>query len=294
MERTPEYALEAGIAVWTADNQDIVRCALQLSEETTALGLVDTSQNSFMGIVPTEVFGPDGNLVHECFLNINHQAWGYFRIIIKSTSHFEVIAPRLTIFKNQILLSQKEALDYINMLASSLDDLYLLEEHLEKSEIQEAEKLLVKMIVEYHEAVKHELISIKEYIANFPGKMYIQSTNSEDKQYIDEIPNRYDLALQHPENWHIEFFDGFGTTEQEDKEFRERLSEFQKLENHYACRLYLAQKIVKELGFRLTVLTDSTTPEPDISGEVLRDDAMKLTLVRPVMHCIGMRIEHDY
>jgi len=294
MERTPEYALEAGIAVWTADNQDIVRCALQLAEETTALGLVDTSQNSFMGIVPTEVFGPDGNLVHECFLNINHMAWGYFRIIVKSTSHFEVISPRLTTFKNQIFLSQKEVLDFIKDLAASLDDLYLIEELLEKKEIREAEKLLEKMLVGYHEAVKHELISIKEYIANFPGKMYIQSTNSEDKQYIDEIPNRYDLALQHPENWHIEFFDGFGTTEQEDKEFRERLSEFQKLENHYACRLYLAQKIIKELGFRLTVLTDSTTPEPDISGEVLRDDAMKLTLVRPVMHCIGMRIEHDY
>ena len=294
MERTPEYALEAGIAVWTADNQDIVRCALQLAEETTALGLVDTSQNSFMGIVPTEVFGPDGNLVHECFLNINHMAWGYFRIIVKSTSHFEVISPRLTTFKNQIFLSQKEVLDFIKDLAASLDDLYLIEELLEKKEIREAEKLLEKMLVGYHEAVKHELISIKEYIANFPGKMYIQSTNSEDKQYIDEIPNRYDLALQHPENWHIEFFDGFGTTEQEDKEFRERLSEFQKLENHYACRLYLAQKIIKELGFRLTVLTDSTKPEPDISGEVLRDDAMKLTLVRPVMHCIGMRIEHDY
>ena len=294
MERTPEYALEAGIAVWTADNQDIVKCALELAGLTTNLGLVDTNQNSFMGIVPTEVFGPDGNLVHECFLNINHQAWGYFRIIIKSLSHFEVIAPRLTIFKNSLLLSQKEASDFINMLASSLDDLYLLEEHLEKSEIQEAEKLLVKMIVEYHEEVKHELISIKEYIANFPGKMYIQSTNSDDKQYIDEIPNRYDLALQHPENWHIEFFEGFGTTEQEDKQFRERLVEFQKLENHYACRLYLAQKIVKELGFRLTVLTDSTPPEPDVSGEVLRDEAMKLTLVRPVMHCIGMRIEHDY
>jgi hypothetical protein len=27
---------------------------------------------------------------------------------------------------------------------------------------------------------------------------------------------------------------------------------------------------------------------------VLKDDAMKLTLVRPVMHCIGMRVEHDY
>ena len=294
MEKTPEYALEAGIAVWTADNQDVVKCALELASETTSLGLVDTNQNSFMGIVPTEVFGPDGNLIHECFLNINHMAWGYFRIIVKSTSHFELIAPRLTTFKNQIFLSQQEVLDFIKDLAASLDDLYSIEELLEKEEIREAEKLLEKMLVGYHEAVKHELISIKEYIANFPGKMYIQSTNSEDKQYIDEIPNRYDLALQHPENWHIEFFDGFGTTEQEDKEFRERLSEFQKLENHYACRLYLAQKIVKELGFRLTVLTDSTSPEPDVSGEVLKDDAMKLTLVRPVMHCIGMRVEHDY
>jgi len=294
MEKTPEYALEAGIAVWTADNKDVVKCALELAAVTTDLGLVDTNQNSFMGIVPTEVFGPDGNLVHECFLNINHQAWGYFRIIIRSTSHFEVISPRLTTFKNQILLSQQEVSDFIKELASSLDNLYLLEELLDKKEIRDAEKLLEKMLVEYHEAVKHELISIKEYIANFPGKMYILSTNSDDKQYIDEIPNRYDLALQHPENWHIDFFEGFGTAKQEDKEFRERLSEFQKLENHYACRLYLAQKIVKEKSLRLSVLTDSEYPEPDISGEVLVDEAMNLTLVRPVMHCIGMRIEHDY
>jgi hypothetical protein len=218
-------------------------------------------------------------------------AWGYFRIIVKSTSHFELIAPRLTTFKNQIFLSQQEVLDFIKDLAASLDDLYSIEELLEKEEIREAEKLLEKMLVGYHEAVKHELISIKEYIANFPGKMYIQSTNSEDKQYIDEIPNRYDLALQHPENWHIEFFDGFGTAEQEDKEFRERLSEFQKLENHYACRLYLAQKIVLECKHRLTVLTDSEAPEPDTSGEVLYEEGLGLALVRPVMHCIGMRID---
>ena len=294
MEKTPEYALEAGIAVWTADNQDVVKCALELASETTSLGLVDKNQNSFMGIVPTEVFGPDGNLIHECFLNINHMAWGYFRIIVKSTSHFQLIAPRLTTFKNQIFLSQQEVLDFIKDLAASLDDLYSIEELLEKEEIREAEKLLEKMLVGYHEAVKHELISIKEYIANFPGKMYILSTNSDDKQYIDEIPNRYDLALQHPENWHIDFFEGFGTAKQEDKEFRERLTEFQKLENHYACRLYLAQKIVKERSLRLSVLTDSEYPEPDISGEVLVDEAMNLTLVRPVMHCIGMRIEHDY
>ena len=184
MERTPEYALEAGIAVWTSDNQDIVKCALQLATETTSLGLVDINQNPFMQIVPTEVFGPDGNLVHECFLNINHQAWGYFRIIIRSTSHFELIAPRLTTFKNTIFLSQKEAQDFIEELAASLDVLYLIEEYIEENKIRDAEKLLEGMIVLYHESVKQELISIKEYIANFPGKMYIQSTNSEDKQYI--------------------------------------------------------------------------------------------------------------
>ena len=85
-------------------------------------------------------------------------AWGYFRIIIKSISHFEVISPRLTTFKNRILLSQQEALDFIKDLASSLDDLYTIEELLEKEEIRDAEKLLEKMLVGYHEAVKHELI----------------------------------------------------------------------------------------------------------------------------------------
>ena len=97
--------------------------------------------------------------------------------------------------------------------------MYALELLLEKEEIREAEKLLENMLIEYHEAVKHELISIKEYIANFPGKMYIQSTNSEDKQYIDEIPNRYDLALQHPENWHIEFFEGLALQNKKIKNF---------------------------------------------------------------------------
>ncbi len=37
MEKTPEYALEAGIAVWTADNQDIVKCALELATELLIL-----------------------------------------------------------------------------------------------------------------------------------------------------------------------------------------------------------------------------------------------------------------
>ena len=64
--KTPEYALEAAIAVWVKDNQDLVRCAIRLGAETTSLGLVDAEANSFMQIVPTEIFGKDGNLVHEC------------------------------------------------------------------------------------------------------------------------------------------------------------------------------------------------------------------------------------
>jgi len=46
MEKTPEYALEAGIAVWVEDNQELVNCALRLGNETTSLGLVDTNENA--------------------------------------------------------------------------------------------------------------------------------------------------------------------------------------------------------------------------------------------------------
>lgn len=67
MNKTPEYALEAGIAVWASDNKELVQCAIELGKETTKLGLVEESQNIFMQIVPTDVFGPDGNLIHECF-----------------------------------------------------------------------------------------------------------------------------------------------------------------------------------------------------------------------------------
>ena len=88
MEKTPEYALEAGIAIWVEDNQDIVRCAMRLGTETTSLGLVDTEQNSFMQIIPTDVFGSNGNLIHECFLNINHQSWGYYKIVIEDLFKF--------------------------------------------------------------------------------------------------------------------------------------------------------------------------------------------------------------
>ena len=88
MEKTPEYALEAGIAIWTKDNQEIVKCAIRLGAETTSLGLCDTEINSFVQIVPTELFGSDGNLIHECFLNINHQAWGYYKIIIEDLYKF--------------------------------------------------------------------------------------------------------------------------------------------------------------------------------------------------------------
>ena len=38
--KTPEYALEAAIAVWVKDNQELVKCAIRLGAETTSLGLV--------------------------------------------------------------------------------------------------------------------------------------------------------------------------------------------------------------------------------------------------------------
>ena len=142
--KTPEYALEAAIAVWVKDNQDIVRCAIRLGAETTSLGLVDDNVNSFMQIVPTEIFGKDGNLVHECFLNINHPAWGYYRIIIENESKFKVIEPRL--IKNTksptILFSEVEVVDYVKNLASVLDAHYEMFDAGEAKDFDKVEKIL--------------------------------------------------------------------------------------------------------------------------------------------------------
>jgi hypothetical protein len=49
---------------------------------------------------------------------------------------------------------------------------------------------------------------------------------------------------------------------------------------------------IKDAGFKLIVHTDSVDPETDLTGEVLRDDALNLTLVRPVIHATKLEIQN--
>ena len=59
------------------------------------------------------------------------------------------------------------------------------------------------------------------------------------------------------------------------------LYSFLKKENHYSSLLYLAQKLIKESGFKVFVDEE----------EVLYDDKMKLTLVRPVLNAKELKID---
>jgi hypothetical protein len=68
------------------------------------------------------------------------------------------------------------------------------------------------------------------------------------------------------------------------------LKAFFVLENKSASLLYLYQKLIKDAGFRLIVHTDSVKSEADFTDEVMRDEAMKLTLVRPVIHATKLEI----
>ena len=63
-----------------------------------------------MQIIPTDVFGSNGNLIHECFLNINHQSWGYYKIVIEDLFKFRIIEPKLarTHDTDIILISEEE------------------------------------------------------------------------------------------------------------------------------------------------------------------------------------------
>ncbi len=288
--KTPEYALEAAIAVWVKDNQDTVRCAIRLGAETTSLGLVDSDVNSFMQIVPTEIFGKDGNLVHECFLNINHPAWGYYRIIIENESKFKVIEPRL--IKNSksptILFSELEVIEYVKNLASVLDKHYEMHDAGENEDYGKVEQILNDMLKQYHKDTESPMLEIKNIIDSYKGEIGIKATNDDEVvQPVKTVKSRYDLALLHPENWVVTKSDGINGQSW----LSSWLKNFQVQENKAASLLYFAQKIVVDyLGLRLLVHTDSVEPETDLTAEVLRDEAMNLALVRPVIHATRFEI----
>lgn len=289
MEKTPEFALEAGIAIWVADNQDIVKCAIRLGAITTSSGLCDSNLNPFMQIVPTEVFGANGNLIHECFLNINHQAWGYYKIVIEDLYKFKVIEPKLarTQESDIILLSEDEVEDYIINLSKTLDKHYELSELLEDDKIDEAENLLNDMLANYHQNIQKPLSDMRQTIDSFQGDLFIKATNSDDMQNVKSLDTRYDLALLHPENWIIKSTDIIGG----EKLIVDALKEFQIKENKQASLMYFAQKIIVDfMNQRLMVHTDSVAPEVDLTAEVMKDEALGLTLVRPVIHATKMEI----
>ncbi len=289
MEKTPEYALEAGIAVWVEDNQEIVRCAIRLGATTTSMGLCDTDVNPFMQIVPTDVFGSNGNLIHECFLNINHQAWGYYKIIIEDLYKFKVIEPTLarTQSTDIVLLSEDEVEEYIINLSKTLDKHYELCDKLEEEDLDSAEIILNEMLEEYQKVIKPALAELKSSIDNFVGVIAIKATNSDDIENVRLLSTRYDLALLHPENWFVYKSDGMNGQEW----LNETLKNFQILENRQASLLYFAQKIVVDfMNQRLIVHTDSQEPEVDLTAEVLKDETLGLTLVRPVIHATKLEI----
>lgn len=286
--KSVEFALEAGIAIWAKDNQEIVKKALNLGAETTSLGLCDTDANPFMQIVPKDMFGPNGNLVHECFLNINHQAWGYYRIIVED-HEYKVIEPKLARSQETdiILLTDAEAIGYVRELAEALDPHYKMYELLEQENYKAAEDILNEMLAVYKIKILEPLKEIKKIIDNFAGELSIKATNSDDMQLVKELSTRYDLALLHPENWIVTEDLGINSQEWLSK----ALKDFQILENKAASLLYFAQKIIKnDFPVKLIVHTDSKEPEADLTGEVMKDEALKLVLVRPVIHATRFEI----
>lgn len=287
--KSVEFALEAGIAIWAKDNQVIVKKALNLGAETTSLGLWDTDVNPFMQIVPKDMFGPNGNLVHECFLNINHQAWGYYRIIVEG-HEYRIIEPKLARSQvtDVILLTDAEAIGYVRELAEALDPHYKMYELLEEKNYKAAEEILNEMLTFYKIKMIDPLKEIKSSIDNFSGELSIKATNSDDMQLVKELNTRYDLALLHPENWIVT--KDFGVNGQE--WLYKALKDFQILENKAASLLYYAQKIIKnDFPVKLIVHTDSKEPESDLTGEVTKDEALNLVLVRPVIHATRFEIK---
>jgi hypothetical protein len=168
-----------------------------------------------------------------------------------------------------------------------LDDHYKLLDLLEENKLEEAQNILDSALNIYKEAISTPLSNIKNLINSFDGEIAIKATNDEATvQSIKSMDARYDLALLHPENWVVLNANGM--------EGQEWLSSWLKsffvMESKAASLLYLHQKLIKDAGFRVIIHTDSVEPETDLTGEVLRDENMNLTLVRPVIHATKLEI----
>lgn len=284
-----EKALTAGIYAWIDDNKNLVQIAQRLAGLAIDLGLCDTNAHNPFQIVPTDLFAENGNLHHELFLNIDHAAWGYFRIQIESEFKFSVVEPKLINCSDDpiIFISELEVEQYIKSLASTLDDHYKLLDLLDENKLEEAQTILDLALEIYKESIKEPLLRIKNIIDTFDGEIAIKATNDEETvQSIKSMDTRYDLALLHPENWVVVKSNGI--------EGQAWLSSWLKSffvdESKAASLLYLYQKLIKDAGFRVIIHTDSVEPETDLTGEVLRDENLKLTLVRPVIHATKLEI----
>jgi hypothetical protein len=284
-----EKALLAGIYAWIDDNKGLVLIAQRLAGLTLDLGLCDTNAHNPFQIVPTDLFAENGNLHHELFLNIDHAAWGYFRIQIESEFKFSVVEPKLINSSDipTIYISELEVESFIKSLAATLDDHYKLLELLEEGKLEEAQSILDAALQNYKVSVSSHLSKVKDIIDSFDGEVGIKATNDEEAlQPINSMDTRYDLALLHPENWVVIKSNGM----QDQKFLSSWLKNFFVVENKAASLLYLYQKLIKDAGFRIIVHTDSVEPETDLTGEVLRDENMNLTLVRPVIHATKLEI----
>ena len=284
-----EKALTAGIYAWIDDNKNLVQIAQRLAGLAIDLGLCDTNAHNPFQIVPTDLFAENGNLHHELFLNIDHAAWGYFRIQIESEFKFSVVEPKLINSSDVplIYISELEVEGYIKSLASTLDDHYKLLDLLDENKLEEAQSILDSALDIYKVSVSSNLSKVKDIINSFDGEIGIKATNDEETvQLIKSMNTRYDLALLHPENWVVVSANGM-----EDQKFLSSwLKSFFVAESKAASLLYLYQKLIKDAGYRIIVHTDSVEPETDLTGEVLRDENMNLTLVRPVIHATKLEI----
>jgi len=284
-----EKALTAGIYAWIDDNKNLVQIAQRLAGLAIDLGLCDTNAHNPFQIVPTDLFAENGNLHHELFLNIDHAAWGYFRIQIESEFKFSVVEPKLINSSDvpTIYISELEVEGYIKSLASTLDDHYKLLDLLDENKLEEAQTILDSALKIYKVSVSSNLSKVKDIINSFDGEIGIKATNDEETvQLIKSMNTRYDLALLHPENWVVVSANGM-----EDQKFLSSwLKSFFVTESKAASLLYLYQKLIKDAGYRIIVHTDSVEPETDLTGEVLRDENMNLTLVRPVIHATKLEI----
>jgi len=261
METQETQILTKVIENFISNNLDLVQSAQQICKKISDYGFIDTNTLPFQ-IIPTEMFDSNGNIICKLFINIDHPMYGYFQIDFYDEK-CGVSCPK--IYKTDYFVGTHQDLGkWLDFLDSEMEEFYKLSSAVDEKNVTFCKLVLNDLLDKYQITIKPYIEETKQLINENPGTAI---ATGKIFALASEAKKDFSKALLHPKAW-IVFKDENNLPDPEEnmndyiddeatENLQNKLNDFFRIENFYACQVYLAQRIclqggLKVVGFSIT------------------------------------------